>query len=178
MKLQNHNKGFSFIGVTVATFIAMVGIMGVFSLANMSLSAAQVSKMRLIASGLAQEGVEIIRDIRKSNTDWRDWEWYSTTTPMAHPVGSSEEYCVQYNTASLSDPGCSSPEDPIKLDTSLGLYGVYQYGDGEDTSFYRKVTLTRLSKDQVKVVVEVKWQIKGKSDWHYLIIEDRLWNWK
>ena len=64
---------------------------------------------------------------------------------------------------------------PLKL-FLFGAYGIYQYNVGDDTIFYRKVTLTRKGLDEVKVEVEVKWTIKGQT--HTLVVEDRLWNWK
>ncbi len=167
------DRGFSLIGVLVSVFVAAVGITAIFSLSIMSLKTSDVGRMRLVASGLAQEGIEIVRDVRVANLNWEDWEWYATTTPVTHPVGSSQEYCLEYNSTSLFS--CPFPEIPLKLDQANMLY---QYSVGSDTSFYRKITLTRESNDEVKVFVEVKWQLGRTGDWHYLIAEDRLWNWR
>jgi hypothetical protein len=162
----NYNqKGFSLLGVIIALFVTSVGLVTILSLANISLKGASLAKTRLIASGLAQEGVEIVRDIRKANLEWSDWEWYSG----AIATSTTQSYRVQYNNSSLM----SFSETPLKLDTSTGLY---QYDSGDNSPFYRKVTLTKNSYREVKVVVEVKWRLKGQ--WHYLTVEDRLWNWK
>ena len=80
-------NGFSLIGIIVATFITLVGLVAILALASISLTGASTSKSRLIASGLAQEGIEIVRDIRASYADWIDWEWYSTTAPLLHSIG-------------------------------------------------------------------------------------------
>ncbi|MBU1178862.1 hypothetical protein KKB69_00775 [Patescibacteria group bacterium] len=165
-------KGFSFIGVMVATFIASIGMVALFSLSIMSLKGASVGEMRLIASGLAQEGIEIVRDVRAINIEWSNWEWYSTSTPMVHPVGSSAAYCVQYNSTALFSCG----EIPLKLNKTTMLY---QYDSGDNSPFYRKVILTRISNNQVKVAVEVKWKLIGSdTSWHSLVAEDRLWKWR
>jgi hypothetical protein len=164
--VPNHQKGLSLIGVLVAILITSTGLVAVLNLANISLKGSQVGKMRLIASGLVQEGIEIVRDIRRSNADWIDWEWYGANGAIA--TSSSQSYLVQYNNANL----ISFSEAPLKINTD----GFYQYDFGNDTVFYRKVTLTKNSFQEVKVVVEVKWRLKGQ--WHYLTIEDRLWNWK
>jgi len=158
-KIQNKNKGFSLIGVIVTMFIVSVGLMGVLGLADMSLKAAGLSKMRLIASGLAQEGVEVIKNMRKSNLEWDDW--YTNVV--------NGDYRIQYDSASL----LSFSETPLKLDVTSGLY---QYDPGDNTTFYRKITLTKISGNEVKIVVEVKWLLKGNE--HTLTVEDRLWNWK
>jgi len=172
LKFREKN-GFSLIGIIVATFIALVGLVAILSLANTSLIGAATSKNRLIASGLTQEGIEIVRDIRASYADWTDWEWYSTTTPLFHSIGDSQEYCIDYNDTVLN--GCAGIYPPLKLNV-VGMSSIYQYNVGDDTIFSRKVTLTRKGLNEVKVEVEVKWTIKGQT--HTLVAEDRLWNWK
>lgn len=116
--------------------------------------------MKLIASGLAQEGIEVIRDMRKAETEWDDW--YSSVT--------TGDYRIQYDSASL----LSSSETPLKYDSNSGLY---QYDTGDDSPFYRKVSLTSVSTNEVKVVIEIKWLLPT-GDWQYLNTENRLWNWK
>lgn len=158
--MSNYNqKGFTLLGLIVAIFIVAVGLVGILALANISLKGASVSKMRLIASGLAQEGIEIVRDTRRANTEWDDW----------YTLVSSGNYRVQYDSVSLM----SFLSTPLRLNTGSGLY---QYDSGGNTPFYRRVELTKISADEVKVVVEIKWQTKGQ--WYFLTAEDRLWNWK
>ncbi len=165
------SEGFSFVGVLVTTFIVSIGLISVFTTSNSALRSTSNAGARLVASGLAQEGIEIVRDIRSANRNWEDWEWYSTTTPMTHPIGTSEEYCVQYDSTAFSS--CGATESPLKLDSGTFLY---QYSSGDDTSYYRKITLTRVSNYEVKVESQVRWQIKGSS--RSLTVEDRLWKWR
>jgi Tfp pilus assembly protein PilV len=153
------NQGFSLLGVMITIFITSVGLLTILSLAVTSIKSSALSEARLIASGLAQEGVEVVRGFRRAQIEWDDW--YSSV--------SSGDYRVQYDSASLM----SFSETPLKLDTTSGLY---QYDTGNNSPFYRKVSLTKVSDNEVKVLVEVKWQLKG--NWHYLTVEERLWNWK
>jgi len=158
-----NKKGFSLIGVIISIFIISTGLVAVLSLSSMSLKGSDIGEMRLIASGLAQEGVEKVRDVRRSNADWIDWEWYGTIA-----ISTVRDYIVQYNNPNL----ISFSETPLKIDTN----GFYQYNSGDATSFYRKVTLTKVSSQEIKVEVEIKWQSRGDS--HSLAVEDHLWNWK
>ena len=161
---NHHQKGFSLLEVIIAMFIASVGLVGILSLANMSLKGSSLSKNRLIASGLAQEGIEVVRDIRKSNVNWGDWEWYDSIA-----TSTVRDYRVQYDSTSLTIPYSGAY---LKINAN----GLYQYDSGPETLFKRKITLKKISYKEVKVVVKVEWQIKGNS--HELIAEDRLWNWK
>jgi len=162
--LKQNKNGFSLLGVIIAIFIAITGLIAILSLANYSLSAASNSKMKLIASGLAQEGIEVVRNIRESQSDWN--EWYDGIVNCNYPVQCN--YQVQYNSLAL----VSYSDTPLKIDSN----GLYQYDSGNDSPFYRKISLSKISDNEVKVVVEIKWQEKGKL--HSLIAEDRLWNWK
>lgn len=145
-------------------FIIMVGLTSVLSLANMSLKGTSTSKMRLIATGLAQEGVEIIRYMRETQSDWDTW--YSEVEVI------SGDYRIQYDNSDLSDLVAFS-DIFLKLDSATGLY---QYDSGDDTIFKRKVSLTSVSAVQVNVVVEIIWQLKDND--YSLAVESRLWNWK
>lgn len=167
---KKYKLGFSFISVIVALFIIIVGFFGILSLVLSSFSGVYASEKRLIASGLAQEGIEIVSAIRRQYIDWNDWEWYSTK-----PLDNSETFCVQYNTISLA--ACSG--NPLKIDKSSGVAGVYQYDSGEDSGFYRTITLTRVGLDEIKVVSKIQWHPKGNSsDWADITAEDHLWKWK
>jgi len=156
--LKKNKTGFSMIGVIVALFVTSIALVSILGLATASLKSTETSQMKLVASGLAQEGIEIVRDMRKANLDWDNW--YAAVV--------SGDYLIQYDSNSPS----AYSDTPLLINSD----GLYQYDTGTNTSFYRKITLTKLSSNQVKVLVEVKWLIK--NNWNYLIIEDRLWNWK
>ncbi len=166
---NDNQKGVSLLGVIIATFIVAVGLIAILSLANKTLKSSTTSKMRLIASGLAQEGIEIVRETRKSYPEWADWYSGIFGTTIYRPQYNSECLICCPNPVSP----CPGSNTPLRLETSSGLY---QYNYGNNSPFYREVTLTKISDDEVEVIVEVKWQTKG--EWHYLIAEDRLWNWK
>jgi hypothetical protein len=157
--LKNPQAGLSLLGIIVAFFIISFGMVGILSLSNYSLNISSQSKNETIASGLAQEGVEMIRFMRSANVNWADW--YDSIV--------SGNYLVQYNTNSLFE----FSETPLKINS---LSGLYQYESGNNTIFYRRINLEKISDDEIKVLSEIKWQDKGA--WHFLTVEDRLWNWQ
>ncbi|MBL7053522.1 MAG: hypothetical protein ISS02_02610, partial [Candidatus Portnoybacteria bacterium] len=78
-------------------------------------------------------------------------------------------YIIQYDSSSF----LPFQETPLKFNSTSGLY---QYDSGNNSPFYRKVSLTKESNNEAKIVVEIKWKTKGQL--HYLTVEDRLWNWR
>jgi Tfp pilus assembly protein PilV len=156
-----NRKGLSLLEVLIAVFMITTGVLAVLGLVNFVLNSAQQSKNEFIASGLAQEGVEIVRSIRDSQDDWAAW-FHSP------PAGGWQ---VQYNTDSFNIHYNSS--NFLKFDSSMGLY---QYTTGVSTPFLREVKISKISDDEAKVSVDVSWKFKGNDS--HIILEDRLWRWQ
>jgi prepilin-type N-terminal cleavage/methylation domain-containing protein len=74
--MTRKNKGFTLLELMIAITVLSVGIVGVFGLIQNTLRSAEDLKSRLIASYLAQEGIELVRNIRDNNwaqgNDWMD----------------------------------------------------------------------------------------------------------
>ena len=154
---MNNQKGFSLLGVMVAVFLISMGLVAILSLANYSLRAATLSKNKTTASFLAQEGIEAVRYIRESQSDWN--AWYNSIN--------SGSYRIRYNSGLFG-----FVDTPLLINSN----GFYQYSSGAATPFYRRIILNKISANELSVSAEIKWQDRGK--WHYLTAEDRLWNWK
>lgn len=157
---MREQKGFSLLGIIIALFIIGVGLAAILTLVNFSLRAATTSKDKVIASFLAQDGIEAVRFMRESQSDWD--AWYNSINSGA--------YLIQYNSGLM---GFS--DSPLLINSS----SFFQYSSGVASPFYRRMILTKApagNQDELKVVAEIKWQDRGQ--WHYLTAEDRLWNWK
>ncbi len=70
MKLFKHKQsGFSLIEILAVLFVVSMSMLGVISLIIQNIQAQSINKNNLIASSLAQEGIELIRQTRDAN--WR-----------------------------------------------------------------------------------------------------------
>jgi len=67
MKLVINKNGFSFLEVMITIAVLSVGILGVLSLIASSMKYSINSRDGIIASELAQEGVELVRNLRDQN---------------------------------------------------------------------------------------------------------------
>ena len=62
-------SGFSLIEILAVLFVVSTSLLGVVSLITQNIQVQSINRNNLIASSLAQEGVELIRQVRDSN--WR-----------------------------------------------------------------------------------------------------------
>jgi len=148
--------------VIIAIAIISVGLLVLVSLLSFGISSLGSAENKMIAIGLAQEGIEITRNIR--DTNWL----LNKRSPSNWTDGlAAGNYRVQYNEASL----LSFSNIPLKKDSN----GVYQYNYGINTVFYRKISISHISNSQIKVVSEVSWSEKGED--YSVEIEDRFYNW-
>lgn len=151
-------RALTLLEVIVAIFVIIIGITGALSLINYTISGVLVGKSQIIAVNLAQEGLEIVRNIRDSN-------WIQN---IAWNIGlATGEYQAQYN----SDDLLSLAGNPV---IKINSNGFYQYDVGTNTHFHRKITIT--SANEIKVISEVTWSERGRS--FSVSAEDRLYDWK
>lgn len=185
MKYITHNKrkrGFTILELIVAIFIIITGIVAAASLITYSISAVIIGKSQIIATSLAQEGLEVIRNIRDNNWhciadpecnliggDEYPTHWKDELGVCAPPTGCQVEY------SDLKNDLIAYTGNSLKLSTENG-YGYYQYTIGDSTRFYRKITITDISDEEIKVVSEVTYTERTKS--YSVAAEDRLYDWK
>jgi len=141
-------KGFTIFESLIAIFVLLVGILGAMTLILNVVNLIGLSSSQLTAAYLAQEGVEIVRNIRDTN-------WLSSNSFDFNL--SNGAYEVQYSDSSLTIAG--SPRF-LKINAA----GYYNYIGGTDTKFTRTITLSYPAAYILNVKVDVNWQEKGKSN--------------
>ena len=167
------SKGFTILEVMTAIFILTVGVGAALSLMNQTLATGSVIEQRLIASYLAQEGIEIVRNIRDStwlekraNTGI-DWDEYL----QKNVNGWEADY------TSLTLTPYSGSGTPLNIQTD----GFYGYGAADaETTFKRKITIAEIDPsspdpDQRKVIVDVTWEERGRT--HFFTTLEYITNW-
>lgn len=157
------NKGFTILEVIIAGFVLVIGVVGVAGLVVRSTSTTVSIENQITAWYLAQEGIEIVRNIRDTNFLMSGvgvvWD--------AQGLDSCTNGCGADYNDSLVSPALAT----IKLwrDDTLG----WQYdGFGNETIFQRKFTITKPNDDkQMEVRVEVSWTEKGNTQTVELVTE-------
>jgi hypothetical protein len=177
------SKGLTLLEVIIAIFIITVGIIGIFSLITYTISSASFAKDNLIAAYLAQEGIEIVRNIR--DTNWLEaGDWFEGFENCATGC-EVDYYCTTVEDPNSANPAlhnCLASYDGghfLKIDAN----NFYNYAVGTETKFKRKITITDAviggpvsgNSININVKVEVFWQEKGNN--YSFEAQENLYNW-
>jgi type II secretory pathway pseudopilin PulG len=160
--------GFTLIEVLAAMFIVVMGVVGIFGLVTRTVSSTSLVNSQLVASYLAQEGLEMVRNIRDANFR-RVHKGVAQATWTDGLTGCTTGCEADYNDSAL----VSFQDRFLKLDN-----GFYTYDAGTDTIFTRKIIITPkrgvpsscvplippdASDDILCVSVDVSWQDRGNT---------------
>lgn len=141
---MRNQQGFTLVEVLVALALLATGLIPVFMQASNAIVLAGSVRNSLIASNLAQEGVEVVRSIRDAN-------WFAGD-PFDTGLTACATGCrIQWDSTGVL-PLAGDP--PLKYDAATGLY---QYQAGDDTLFRRQVTIAAVSDHQLKITVQIDW---------------------
>lgn len=156
------NRGFTLIEVVVSVLIiSLVSVSAMYAL-SLNLSSAVRIKNNLIAAYLAQEGLEVVRNLR--DKDRHSGAAFGTSL-------ANGDYRVEWSSQSL----LSFQDVFLKKDAS----GFYNYVSGQDTIFKRKITIEDSAQNPPMVEktakVEISWT--EKSGPKTIQAELRLFNW-
>jgi len=155
--LINKEKGFTLIEILTAIFFIAVIITGVLVLYQQIIVWNELSLYKLTALYLAQEGIEIVRNIR--DTNWIEGESWDKGLDAGSWGADykSHSLVADYATSSLLFDG-----------------NFYNYSSGNPTIFKREIKIEKPTTDKIKVTVIVSWKKRGH---HQVKVEEFLYNW-
>jgi hypothetical protein len=157
------SEGQLLVEAMVAIGLVVIGLLGVFALLSQSLGLRRVVSERYIATYLAAEGVELVKNIIDTN--------YIQGIVWNQGIDSGD-YLIDY------DGGLQptiAPASPLLYNESTG---IYSYNSGNPTRFKRLINIT-LSSDGENITVNsiVDWQTRGGGEFS-VNLEDHFYNWR
>jgi type II secretory pathway pseudopilin PulG len=177
----NSKKSFTLIEVITTVAIVSIGIVGILKFIPYIISGITVNASRATAVYLAQEGLEIIRNVR--DTNWLEANNKDDGTSWKEGLLGCYAGCeVDYFCVSVEDPTTSNPAGH----NCFGSYGsagnylkfdsnnFYNYATGADAKFKRKITIEEKSA-YLTVTTYVYWQEKGKS--YQFSAQEKIYQW-
>ena len=174
---KRKSNGFTLLEIIIAIFFVTVGMGGAFTVIQKSFSILSLSGSRLVAANLAQEGIEVVRNIR--DTNWLESEQYDKGLGVPHPDLSLVDYQVQYDDGEADIVVCAVPcayDDMVFLNIDA-TNGFYNYDAGNATKFKRKITINKITADSMKITVDVIWKERAGKEYTYTA-HHLLYDWK
>lgn len=184
------DKGFTLVETMVAIAVVAIALVGPFVAVQNALRASYTSRDQLIASQLAQEGMEYVRSVRDANFlnnragGWLDGfntatqnrnrcfsltstnpTGYCTVDPMGGDLHQSAASMVGYLTLASV---------PVLDITPAGFYR--HAATSPDSKFKRSVQIATLSADEIRVTVVVSWITTGQT--YSVTVVGNLQNWQ
>jgi len=161
-----NEKGFSLAEVVIVLGILTFGLIGISSLLLQNMQVEGVTKNYLVASMLAQEGVELVRNVRDEN-----WLLFTDDWLEDIPAGT---FAIDYNGRDSIDYGASYINDRPQL--YMDGAGFYSHtASARGTAFKRVITLDDYG-DYFLLTVDVFWTSRF-GERHYTI-NTTLFNWR
>lgn len=160
-------RGFTLLEVIIASFILIIGVVGAFALIQRASASASFGSNQLIASYLAQEGIEVTRNIRDTN-------FLKIHKGLGGSWDDGLTGCLGGCEADYNDAMLIVDDRFLLLDTD----GWYTYDSGTQAPFKRKIIVTSFGTPvpfKLIVTVNVSWLQAGMS--HTVTAETELYNW-
>ncbi|OGG43374.1 hypothetical protein A3G50_02380 [Candidatus Jorgensenbacteria bacterium RIFCSPLOWO2_12_FULL_42_11] len=158
--ILNSSAGQLLIESGIAISILIVALLGILGLLSRSLGLNNVVSSQYIASNLASEGIEVMKNLIDSNiVQLRPW----------NEGIDSGFYEVAFDSLAINQD-----QGRFLLLDSTG--NNYNYQTGQPTFFKRVIEVENIGADEIKVNSRVNWQIKGGS--YSVNLEDHFFNWR
>lgn len=146
--------GFTIIELMITIAVLSFGVIGIYSAFYAVVAKTSTASNRLAAAYLAQEGLEIVRNIRDNNVVAAR---ANARVGWAQGLLACETGCqTDYISGTLT---AYDPTETLHVDQQ----GLYSYGQGQPTDLRRKITIHSVAADILEVTVQVFFDDQGKQ---------------
>lgn len=171
VQISNSQQGFTMIELIIGLAILSFGIIAVYSVFFPAITQTYNVSSRLTAVYLAQEGLEIVRNIRDNNfIAGNNWAQGLLSCNLGCQASYKAGTAQQQQADQLA---AFNPSQYLTLDAD----GFYSYSEtGISTKFQRNITITQeLGTDILRVVSNVSWNFNGQP-YNYQT-DEYIYNW-
>ena len=159
---QNKKNGFTLIETLVAVSIFTMSIMALLVVLTQGIANNNYAKKKILASYLAQEGIY-------TGVPGNSWNGFKAKLAPCNPGNGCRFDTVFPHVVVV----CNDPNN-CKLYESNGSYSTNPIG-GADSGFVRKIWMTTVNVDEVKIFSDVSWTQGSGS--YSITFSENLFNW-
>ncbi len=159
-KTLNFYQGFSLVELMVGISMIAIVFTSLISLVNTVLANLSYSHNYLVASYLAQEGIELITQKRNENFK----------NGLAFDAGIIAN-CLEIDYKSVLRSCSGESNNFLKYSEASG----FQYNNGNDSVFTRTIKTAKVNNNEIRVQSIVKWKTRNQD--FEIVVEDHLYNW-
>ena len=183
------NKAFTLVETLVAISIFTVSLLGLIAILAQGITDTGYAKKKIIASYLAQEGIEYIRNFRDTYvlygaTTQTGWEEFNNRliAGLCDTAGGCyfDDSNVLFTDSTmpmtdLSFAACSGACPELKYDNATGKYN-YDI-TGTSSGYFRKINVIQnpVIPDETEIISTVSWT-QGSGE-HSIVFSEHLFNW-
>lgn len=167
-KIILNNSGVSILEVVAVMMIIALGLVGVLSLVIQNVQAQYIDKNVLMASGLAQEGLELVRNVR-------DLNWLTSGDWKQNIVGDGV-YIIDYGGLASINMDVNSIDDAaVRLYVNSNGFYTHASSGNTATNFYRLITVVDQG-NYLDIKCAIRWKDGAQN--HDYTAETYLYNWR
>lgn len=199
--MKNNTKAFSIIEVMIWILIFTSWMISIYLVIDWSLNLVEDSKNKIIASNLAREDIEIIKNIRNTNFDsYRNWWYFDVWNDWTFEnIFETEKNYILSNDNIVSNENYISNDINIKMEELTGVpevsienikngtieninlkliewsyYSYSSYTNWEKTPFYKYTTITPIEyiKNNEDILNQKAVKVTTKVYWYYKDLKD------
>jgi len=190
-KLKKNNsiqpKGFTVVEALIAVAVTSIGLVAILGVTVYALSISRVSPDEVIAANLAQEGAEVIRNIRDTNllegVEWKAniWTGPGWQRMLLNSTSTGSDLIIMAAPqAGGSALECTTKDDGNNCRLYIDSNGFYSHdSSGQPTNFHRLVSTLYMhhpvfqERRHVRIRSSVAWQDR-QGNWREIIVKNEV----
>jgi prepilin-type N-terminal cleavage/methylation domain-containing protein len=182
MKTNFNNKGFSIIEIIATLAVIAIGFIGVLSLSVQNTRVQYTNKNTLIAAHLAQEGLELVRNLRDDNFLNPNSDWFVGFAIKGAYSTSTIYYDYSNSTPKIATASVANINDALAV-LKIDANGFYSHNaSAATTTVFSRIIVTKnnnttdATASSTIVSCLVQWNDRGKKESYQA--DTVLWKWR
>lgn len=178
-KLLSYSSGFTIIETLVALAIFTFSIVGLIVITSQGIADTNFAKNKFVASYLAQEGIEMVRNVRDSGAltgaAWEDTFQQNALAGLGTCFASAQSTGCDIDADTFAIDSCSAASrngcGPLRYDISTGAYILNSRNAAvPESPFSRVIALRTVSANEVEITSTVAWS-QGTTSRSVTVVE-------